>query len=92
MAVSIAAILLGTVLGVCFRVVVLIPFIVGVLAAISAAAVLLRPDVTSVLLVMAMTVTALQLGYLGGSFGRHLLRKLGWQIDGTAPDSGGQRR
>jgi hypothetical protein len=77
------AILIGALLGQRFRVLILVPAIVIASAAILAFGMAHNNNLWSILLVTALTITALQLGYLGGTVIRFAIT--GAHIGGDSP-------
>jgi hypothetical protein len=64
---TITAVLIGAALGQRFKVLILVPVIVIGSAAILGFGVAQNSNLWSILLVMVLTITALQMGYLGGA-------------------------
>ncbi len=64
---AITAVLIGAALGQRFKVLILVPAIVITSAAILGFGMAQNSNLWSILLVMALTITALQMGYLGGA-------------------------
>ena len=75
MTLTIAGFLFGAVLGLCFRVVILIPIILLVVAAVAGIGLAFGMSAGPTVLAMVVAATALQLGYLGGSVARFAAEK-----------------
>jgi hypothetical protein len=80
---AMTAMLIGALLGQRFKVLILIPAMAIASAAVFALGVAHNNNLWSVLLVAALTVTALQLGYLGGTAIRFAIA--GARIDRHSP-------
>ena len=82
MALTIAGFLLGGVLGMRFRVVILIPILIGAVVGLSGTGIALDLGIGSTVVMIVLTATALQVGYLVGSLTRSLLGKIGFETRG----------
>jgi hypothetical protein len=76
MALAIGGLLLGAVLGICFKVLILIPIIILILTAISGAAVVFGVSTGATVLSIVLAAAALQLGYFFGSLARIAAAKI----------------